>query len=193
MRLVVNTPAHLLFGAAAFSKKAYRRTLAAAFSGALLPDLSLYVMAGMSLFVLSIPPAVVFDQLYFSPLWQTVFAIDNSFLLWGAGLVWATWAGRELWQVFALSGLLHIFLDFLLHHDDGRSHFWPMTRWVFESPVSYWDINHHAAFVAPASALISAVLAAVLIQRFRDWRMWLVFLVLASMEIWVARQWLMFF
>ncbi|MDA7966387.1 MAG: cobalamin biosynthesis protein CobQ, partial [Ruegeria sp.] len=79
----MNTPAHLLIGAAVFARPAKGRILAAALVGSLLPDLSLYVMAGVSLFILNIPEQVVFDQLYFSPAWQTVFAIDNSFFLWG--------------------------------------------------------------------------------------------------------------
>ena len=46
-------------------------------------------MAGTSLFLLQIPQQVVFDELYFSTAWQTVFAIDNSFVIWGALLAFA--------------------------------------------------------------------------------------------------------
>ncbi|WP_366140934.1 hypothetical protein [uncultured Ruegeria sp.] len=89
----MNTPAHLLIGAAAFARPANGRILWAALLGSLLPDLSLYVLAGVSLFVLGIPEQVVFGQLYYSSAWQTVFAIDNSFILWGLALTIGIWRG----------------------------------------------------------------------------------------------------
>ena len=73
----MNTPAHLIFGVAAFGDPMLRRTTLAAVLGALAPELSLYIMAGVSLVILQIPPNVVFDELYFSDAWQTVFAVDN--------------------------------------------------------------------------------------------------------------------
>ena len=119
----MNTPAHLLVGAAFFGRPPQTVTLAAAFAGAMIPDLSLYLMAGISLFVLGIPPSTVFNELYFSTAWQTVFAIDNSFVLWGLLMVAALW--RKVPWAVALTGaaLLHLCFDFPLHHDDGRPHF----------------------------------------------------------------------
>ncbi|MCF6445070.1 cobalamin biosynthesis protein CobQ [Nereida sp. MMG025] len=150
----MNTPAHLIFGMAAFGKPASRAVTLAALAGALLPDLSLYVMAGVSLFILQIDPRVVFDELYFSDAWQLVFKIDNSFVLWGLGLALALWR-RSAWGI-ALCGaaLLHLALDFPLHHDDGRAHFWPITDWIYQSPFSYWDRAHHAGIIAPIEAAL---------------------------------------
>jgi len=123
----MNTPAHLIFGLAAFGKPDAPKVTAAALVGAILPDLSLYLLAGTHLFVLGTSPDVVFGELYFSELWQTIFKIDNSFLLWGVVLGLGV-AIRSAWVV-ALAGaaLFHIGLDFPLHHDDGRAHFWPLT------------------------------------------------------------------
>ena len=119
----MNTPAHLIFGMAAFAKRDQPKVTAAALAGALIPDLSLYLMAGVSLFVLQIDPNVVFGELYFSDAWQAVFRVDNSFVVWGILLAIALWR-RAVWGI-ALTGaaLLHIGLDFPLHHDDGRAHF----------------------------------------------------------------------
>ncbi|MBY5931967.1 cobalamin biosynthesis protein CobQ [Tateyamaria omphalii] len=189
----MNTPAHLLLGAAVFGKPAHQRILAAAFIGALLPDLSLYVMAGVSLYVLGIPPRIVFDDLYFSNAWQTVFAIDNSFVVWGLLCAVAAWCKSP--SAIALTGaaLLHLLLDFPLHHDDGRPHFWPLSRWVFESPVSYWDRNHGAAWIAPIEAALATVAAITLWRRALPvWSIGLVALLLLA-ELWVVRQWLFFF
>ncbi len=189
----MNTPAHLLVGAAAFARPADARVLWAALLGSLLPDLSLYVMAGVSLFVLGIPEQVVFGQLYYSLAWQTVFAIDNSFVLWGLVLVLAIWKGWTLVTVGAAAGLLHLAMDFLLHAGDGRPQFWPFTDWVFHSPVSYWDSAHHAVWVAPVSGLVCFAAYIILWQRGLPAWAKVFFSVMLAAEVWVARQWLLFF
>ena len=189
----MNTPAHLLVGAAFFGRPPQTVILAAAFAGAMIPDLSLYLMAGISLFVLGIPPSTVFNELYFSTAWQTVFAIDNSFVLWGLLMVAALW--RKVPWAVALTGaaLLHLGFDFPLHHDDGRPHFWPLTGWIYESPISYWDRAHGAMWVAPLEAALSAACAVALWLRRPP--LWVAVLagVLLLAEFWVVRQWLFFF
>ncbi|MDG2451447.1 MAG: cobalamin biosynthesis protein CobQ [Paracoccaceae bacterium] len=164
----MNTPAHLIFGMAAFAKRDQPKVTAAALAGALIPDLSLYLMAGVSLFVLQIDPNVVFGKLYFSDAWQAVFRVDNSSVVWGVLLAIALWR-RAVWGI-ALTGaaLLHIGSDFPLHHDDGRAHFWPLTSWIFESPVSYWDLGHHARIVAPIEITLSLLFCLVLFRRLRS-------------------------
>mgnify|MGYP007003118783 CR=1 FL=1 len=98
----MNTPAHLLLGAAVFGRPGSSRILSAAFVGAMLPDLSLYLLGGVSLFVLGMAPERVFGELYFSDLWQGIFAVDNSFFVWGALLLVAVWQRKD-WGV-ALCG-----------------------------------------------------------------------------------------
>ena len=82
----MNTPARLIFAAAAFGKPDQDKVTRAALIGGFLPDLLLYLMAWVSIFMLGITPEHVFDVLYFSDAWQQVFAIDNSFVLWGIAL-----------------------------------------------------------------------------------------------------------
>ncbi|AVL54389.1 cobalamin biosynthesis protein CobQ [Roseobacter denitrificans] len=189
----MNTPAHLLIGAAVWGRHKSRRVVLAALVGGLLPDLSLYVMAGISLFVLGIPPQIVFDELYFSTLWQTIFAIDNSFILWGLLLALAI-RRRAPWAV-ALSGaaFLHLCLDFPLHHDDGRPHFWPITRWVFESPLSYWDRAHGAVWLAPMEAGLAVAAAVILWQQRLGLAVTVLVAILLMAEFWIVRQWLFIF
>lgn len=189
----MNTPAHLLLGAAAFSSSADRKIILAALAGAMMPDLSLYLMAGAALFIFAIPPRIVFDELYFSDAWQIVFAIDNSFIVWGALCGIAIWR-RSPWAI-ALTGaaLLHLCLDFPLHHDDGRPHFWPLSGWVYESPYSYWDRGHGAHMIAPLEAFIATVAAVVVWKRGPGRGLSLLMLVLLAAELWVVRQWLFVF
>ena len=189
----MNTPAHMLVGAALFARPGTGVMVAAALAGAVLPDLSLYLMAGTALFVLQIPAQRVFNDLYFSDAWQTVFAIDNSFFVWGALCGIALWQ-KIPWAV-ALTGaaLVHLALDLPLHHDDGRPHFWPVSSWVFESPISYWDRAHGAMWVAPIEAVGAVAAAAILWwRRVPIWAA-LVAAVLFALEIWIVRQWLFFF
>ena len=163
----MNTPTHLIFAAAVFAKPEQRKVTIAALLGGFIPDLSLYLMIFWHQFVLGTPTNVIFGQLYFSPYWQQVFAIDNSFILWGlaliAALIWKNW----LSIVFCASAFAHLLMDFPLHNDDARAHFWPLTMWKFESPVSYWDSNHHGNIVAVLEILLVCVLLGILWRRFQ--------------------------
>jgi len=189
----VNTPAHLLVGLAVCARRDRPKSGRSSALGAILPDLSLYLMAGAALFILQIPPAHVFGHLYFSPEWQAVFAVDNSFVIWAAVFAAALAMRRPLWIAFAGAGLLHLATDFPLHHDDARRHFWPISDWVFESPFSYWDSHHHAGYIAPLTLLAVLISAAIIWRRWPDWRMRALTLALCAAEVWVVRQWLLFF
>jgi hypothetical protein len=189
----MNTPAHLLLGAAVMGRNGAQPLIWAAFVGAMLPDLSLYVLAGVSLRVLQIPADRVFNELYFSDLWQGIFAVDNSFIIWGLLLAIACW--RRIPWAIALTGaaLLHLALDFPLHHDDGRAHFWPLTWWVYESPISYWDRSHGAGWIAPVEAAAASIAAVVLWVRKPGWLISGLVLLLLLAELRVVRTWLWFF
>lgn len=189
----MNTPAHLLIGAGIMGKKDHPGLIWASIAGALLPDLSLYLLAGSALYLFNIPPQVVFNELYFSNAWQTMFALDNSFILWGAILALALWARNPCAIAFAGAGLIHLCLDFPLHHDDGRAHFWPLSRWVFESPLSYWDQGHGAHWIAPLEGALAA-LAAVRIWLFRPgWKILSLVAVLLVAELSVTWIWVFVF
>lgn len=179
----MNTPAHLLLGAAVFAKPGARLVTAAAVFGALLPDLSLYLLAGGAIYVLGVPPETVFGEYYFSDSWQTIFAIDNSLILWGGLFALSMLWGGAVLRAFAGSGLLHVSTDFLLHNDDARRQFWPVSDWVFHSPVSYWDPNHYGWLMGPLEMLLCVGLALVLWRRFHGVIARLTVLLLLGLEI----------
>ncbi|UWR23465.1 cobalamin biosynthesis protein CobQ [Sulfitobacter sp. S190] len=188
----MNTPAHLLIGGALMGR-GRRHLIWAGMAGGLAPDVSLYVMAGAALFVLQIPPERVFNELYFSDAWQTVFAIDNSFLLWGGLLAVALYLRKD-WAV-AVTGaaLVHLCLDFPLHHDDGRPHFWPVSNWIFESPVSYWDRAHGANWVGPIEVAIAAAAFVRIVTWRPGWAIGAGVTLLMLAELSVIRVWLFVF
>lgn len=185
----MNTPAHLIFAAAAFARPYQRRTTLAALGGAVAPDLSLYLMAGTALYLMGMSPDYVFGTLYFSDAWQTVFKVDNSFLVWGVGFAFAWFMGSRTAMIFAASGLLHLAFDFPLHHDDGRAHFWPISDWVFQSPISYWDSAHHAGVVGPLEMGLSLLFCLILMRRFPSLRSRLLIACLALVQAAPALFW----
>ena len=185
----MNTPAHIIFGTAFFGKPNPRGTYWAALAGAFAPDFSLYAMVAVSIWVMGIPAQTVFGQYYYSDAWQSVFAVDNSFILWGAFFAISTW--RKWPFLFAFSGaaLLHLSLDFPLHTHDARMHFWPITDWVFISPFSYWDNSAHADVVGPLALFGSAILAYVVWQRFDHLKIRLLTLALLAAEFLSSGIW----
>lgn len=189
----MNTPAHILICAAAFSKRRDRQETRVAALGGLIPDLSLYILVFVSLFILRIQPDVVFDKLYFSDLWQGIFAVDNSIPLWASLAVFGHVTNRRLLMVLSLSCLIHIGLDMPVHHDDGRVHFWPFSDYVFESPISYWDGAHHAAIIAPIEGLLALIAAVVLFVRYPRIAQAMPIALLLAVEIMLVSNWLWIF
>ncbi|MEM6485999.1 MAG: cobalamin biosynthesis protein CobQ [Pseudomonadota bacterium] len=189
----MNTPAHLILGAASFARAQKPGSVSAALTGSLAPDLSLYLLAGWHFAVLGTSAETVFGELYYSESWQSVFAIDNSVFVWGLVLA-AGLFGRWWWlQVFGASALLHVCLDFPLHAGDGRPHFWPFSDWVFDSPVSYWDVRHFGGLVGSIEIVLCAVLTLVLVRKFRELPLRALFVLLFACEVASSGIWMLVF
>ncbi|WP_339947097.1 cobalamin biosynthesis protein CobQ [uncultured Albimonas sp.] len=164
----MNTPAHLIFAAAAFARPAAagpegaaaRRRNLAALAGGLAPDLALFLLVAWARWGLGHDLHQVFREDYVSPLWQGIFRIDNSIPLWAA-------LGAAGLAIFAGAALLHLAFDLPLHHSDARPHFWPLSDWVFRSPLSYWNPARHGTAVALAEGAACLALGALLWRRFR--------------------------
>ena len=190
----MNTPAHLIFGITAFGRKDLQAVTWAAAAGALIPDLSLYLLAGVHLMVLGTDPEVVFGQMYYSENWQRIFRVDNSFVIWGIALGVAVMAKSRVFIALTGAALLHLLFDFLLHNDDARAHFWPVTNWKFISPVSYWDRDYYGHIVAPIEALAVLVCCGVLWRRYQDGRIMRVLVSgFAALQLAPVLMWVFFF
>ena len=68
--------------------------------------------------------------------------------------------------IFAVAAVMHVLTDLPLHHDDGHPHFWPLTDWIYRSPVSYWDPAHYGHIWSLVEFLLAILLIAVLWRRF---------------------------
>lgn len=176
----MNTPSHMLIGAAIFARPLVPKTLIAALAGGLVPDLPMFAMILWATRIAKVPENEVFGRLFFSDAWQAVFAVDHGFLVWGALLAGAVWLRSLALRTFAGSGLLHAAADFLTHRDDARRQFWPVSDWVFRSPVSYWDARYYGNVFGLFEVGLVVALTALLCWRVRRWRERAVILAVAA-------------
>lgn len=146
-------------------------------------------MVGVSIYGLGVPARTVFREYYYSDAWQAVFAVDNSFVLWGILLAVALWRSWRLVAIFAGAALLHLALDFPLHTHDARQHFWPLSTWVFNSPVSYWDSRAYAGIVGPLEGALSIVCSVILFRRFAHWGIRALVALLVLTEVFSSGIW----
>ena len=174
----MNTQTHVIIGAALFGRGLPKRSWIAALGG-LIPDLPMLLVT-FGLMLYGVPGPIIFGVLYWQDWWQITNAIGHNFWAWGGlvllGLVMrdrlrASAQSFDRWtlvSVFAGSALLHTAIDFLLHREDAHMSFWPVTRWKFMSPASYWDQAHYGSYVSAFEAGLGLVLAVILFRQFRS-------------------------
>lgn len=179
----MNTPAHLIFASCAFARPNNPKTIWAAIAGGFIPDASLYFMAAWSRWIQGNSFDFIFNVQYFSQEWHNVFRIDNSFVLWGLLLGLAIRVKRDWLIAFSGAALLHLALDFPLHHNDGRAHFWPLSDWVFNSPVSYWHPHYYGNIVGPFEIALVLGCTALLWRRFQSPSMRMFFCGIAALQV----------
>lgn len=179
----MNTPSHMLIGAAVFARPLVPSILVAALAGGLAPDLPMFAMVLWATRVVGVPEHEVFSTLFFSETWQSVFAIGHSFFVWGGLLALAVWCRQIILRAFAGAGLLHALADFLTHHDDARRQVWPVSDWVFRSPVSYWDSRFYGDIFGVFEVALVLTLTAVLCRRLGRWRERLPVIAIAALVV----------
>jgi len=164
--------------------------------GALLPDVSLFIMFGYAQF-LGLPHSIIWGEMYYSPFWQSLGAISNSIPVYLLAAMLAWWGlGKTdkaeakttvtshitafllLIYTTSIASLAHALTDLPLHHDDGHPHFWPITNWIYSSPVSYWDDRHYANYWAPIEILMGLIFIVLLWRRYSS--LWAKFLLLLA-------------
>lgn len=161
----MNTPTHLIINVAVLTRQGQVAVNLAVIAGALIPDLSIYVLFVWSKLA-GIPEMTVWREIYWQEPWQTFGAISNSIPLYltliGIGFL----IKKPIFWMFALSALLHLAFDFPFHADDAHRHFWPISDWRFHSPLSYWDSSKFGDIVSVVEMIAGAALCVVLWRRF---------------------------
>ena len=175
------TTTHVLIGAAAASRPHFRPwQITLAWLGGFAPDISIFMMVALSRIV-SVPGANIWhrpDGLYWQEPWQTFSAILNSVPLWAVIIIagWLLFKNHQSYRslgigllIVGVAALLHVVTDFLTHADDAHVHFWPITDWRFNSPVSYYQTAYYGQVFSIFETVLNIALALYLILRFRQW------------------------
>jgi membrane-bound metal-dependent hydrolase YbcI (DUF457 family) len=116
----------------------------------------------------------IFDEMYWQNWWQITNAIGHSFFLWGGLLLLSLLLRKspdDYWTLagaFAAAGFLHCCIDFCVHREDAHMHFWPLSRYKFMSPVSYYDPAHYGHFFGLFEAALGLVMSIVLMRQFSN-------------------------
>ncbi len=144
--------------------------------GALYPDAGLYGFYAWTKLVLRLPDSQIWRTTYFQDDWQIFFSFFNSIPIALVALGIALYYKRSAIAAFWGAAILHCLEDFPLHHDDGYRHFWPLSNFRFESPVSYWDSDHHAVWGAGIELILILISSVFVWRRTRSrWgKFWLI-------------------
>lgn len=162
----MQTPTHVLIAAALFARPGKQSVNIAALAGGFAPDAFLFAVWGWSK-IAGMSESDLWSRFYWTDGVQLGQAISNSFPVFGAVLVVALALKLRGATVFAGAALIHLVCDFLLHAKDAHQHFWPLSGWRFESPVSYWDPDHYGVYVGALEGAVAIALIVVLFRRFR--------------------------
>jgi hypothetical protein len=130
----------------------------AVLAGAALPDLPIALLYGYER-LRGTPEERIWSEAYQRPLWQALIHGAHSFPLALAGLGASALARSKTGLAFFSSMALHSLGDLPLHGEDAHRHFFPLSDWRFESPISYWDVRRHARVAAAAEAAAVAFAA----------------------------------
>lgn len=157
----MNTPAHTIINLALLGRKKTPATQLAIIAGSLMPDAPMFWFYFVEKVVRGTPESEIWGEAYFRESWQSFIDVFNSAPLVGVMFVIALWRRATLTTAFFASMLLHIALDFPVHHDDGHRHFFPLSDWRFQSPLSYWDSAHYGHIVGAIEVIVVLVCCAV--------------------------------
>jgi len=154
----VNTPSHAILNLALLGRTGRPARNVPVVLGALLPDVPIVFLYAFATLVLRQPSELIWSKTYFEPVWQTLVDVPHSFPLIAAGWAVARWRKATWWELLFASMFLHSVLDYPVHTDDAHRHFFPLSGYRFDSPVSYWDPARYGREVALVE--IALVLAA---------------------------------
>ena len=173
----MNTQSHVIMGAVLMGQGMPRKAWAGALGG-VAPDIPMLLIV-IALKLAGTPDRTIFGELYWQNWWQMCNAIGHNFWLWGGLVVLGLYMRDRLsasvrsfdgWtslSLFAGSALLHTAVDFICHREDAHMSLWPVTRWKFMSPVSYYDPQHYGTWFSLFEAGLGVFLAYVLYRQFK--------------------------
>ena len=158
------TTSHIVYGWALARKTEgsagaqNKRRLGAFILGAVLPDLPTYLFFIYFTFIAGVSQAELWDSIYFDSAWTPFITLSHSFILWPLALAVGHAFGYRFLKWLAVSATVHILIDFFVHAEDAYRHFYPLTNWTFNSPISYWNPTYYGNIVGSIDTIIVALL-----------------------------------
>ncbi|MEO1591115.1 MAG: hypothetical protein AAFU71_07465 [Cyanobacteria bacterium J06632_22] len=152
----MNTPTHAILNLALLGKKSRPGWNSPIIWGGLIPDLAMFVFFGWATLGTDMTSSQIWNEAYYQPFWQDIFDFWNSIPLALLGVGIGLWLRRRkrfrqlgtLLAVCCASVFLHCLVDLPTHAEDAHRHFWPLSNYRFESPLSYWDPAKGGRFFA---------------------------------------------
>ena len=162
----MNTPAHVVINLVFLSRPGTTRENVAIVAGSLLPDLPIFIFYFMERFVLGVPEREIWSLSYYLAEWQYFIDLFNSvpMIIFGGIVAWHIKA--RAFVFLCASMLIHVALDFPLHHNDAHRHFLPFSDWRFESPLSYWESAYYGTLIGWVEFALVILGCIILYQRF---------------------------
>jgi len=163
----MNTPAHVVINLVFLSRPGTTRVNVAIVAGSLLPDFPIFILYFVERYIHGVPEREIWSHSYYLAGWQYLIDLFNSapLIIFGGFVAW--YFKARVLVFLCASMLIHVALDFPLHHDDAHRHFLPFSDWRFESPLSYWDTAHYGTLIGWLEFALVILGCIILYQRFR--------------------------
>ena len=160
------TPTHTLLSCGLLTRRNSTARNVAVVVGGVAPDLPMFALFIWDRYVQGLGEEQIWEGRYWTDAWQIPAAIGHSLPIASVILAIGLAARWQLLSFFALSMLVHIMTDLPFHNDDAHMHLWPLSRWKFISPVSYWDPAHYGNIMHWVELALMVTMMAVLWVRF---------------------------
>ena len=160
------TPTHTLLSCGLLTAKNSPTRNLAVLAGGITPDLPMFGMFIWDRYVQGLDEGAIWEGRYWTDAWQIPTAIGHSIPI---ALVILAVGLATRWQAFtffALSVLVHIASDLPFHTEDAHMHLWPLSRWKFISPISYYDPSHYGNIMHFVELGLMIAMMGVLWRRF---------------------------
>jgi len=164
----MNTPGHIVVNLALLGKKQKPEHILPLVLGSMIPDIPIYIFYAYQKFVVGMPELFIWAVVYFLPEWQMVFDSFHSIPILLAGFFLASQSKKLAWFAPLFAGMiLHSFLDLPLHSEDAHRHFYPLSDFRFESPVSYWNPEHYG-FIMTVAEILVVIFASIYVLKWNS-------------------------
>lgn len=142
------TTSHIIYNLAILGKKNSKKIYWAIGLGALFPDTVTILFFFVTSVIQQLPHETIWRDLYFNSYWNNIFNLTHSFWLLPLFISIALYHKNKHAVYFFGSALIHSAMDFLVHAEDAYAHFFPLSLWRFNSPISYWNPAYHGEIVS---------------------------------------------